>query len=176
MSDWPRDYQLLGSHSVSGYGHSLLALQTSAPASTAWPSANLAIFVPMLINEQCVAYKLICGAGLTAEGNFDIGIFDADGRKLISSGATAKGLNVVHTIDITDTPLGPGLYYMGMSADSADAYAMVTPAGTAPVPLQKSRLYGTLQMATAYPLPATATFAARTFAPVPVVSAILRRL
>lgn len=149
------------------------SLSNAAAASTAWPSANLAIFVPFRLRAPVVVCKLVTGAGATAAGNFDVGIFDAQGNKIVSSGATAKGASVEQISDITDTQIGPGVYYLAMAADGTNNYEMVVPTGTSPVPLQKTRLYGVVQMATAYTLPATATFAAATNAPIPAIAAYL---
>jgi len=146
----------------------------TAFTSTAWPGANIAIFVPVLVASPLVVYKLVAGGGVTTAGNFDIGIYDALGNKIVSSGATAKTASVEHVVDIADTPIGPGLYYLAMSADGTNNYILCTPSGTSPVPLQKARLAGTLQMAAAYPLPATATFAARTTPEIPGIAAYLK--
>ena len=147
----------------------------TAPASTAWPSANLAIFVPTIVHETVTVYKMAAGAGATAgSNNFDIGIYDAGGNRLVSSGATAKGASTEHIIDVTDTVLHPGLYYLAMSADGTGNYVMITPSGTSPVPLQKTKLVGVMTMATAYTLPATATFATSATALVPIIAAYLR--
>jgi hypothetical protein len=149
-------------------------LNVVAAASTAWPSANLAIFVPVRVPVPVTVCKLAVGAGATAAGNFDVGIYDSAGNKLVSSGATAKGSSTEHIIDVTDTVIGPGVYYLALAADGTNNYIMVTPAGTSPVPLQKTRLYGIVAMATAYTLPATATFAASTLEPFPSIAAYLR--
>jgi hypothetical protein len=164
--------------SAGGVLSTSVALQTlddTTAASTAWPSANLAIFVPIRIPVPVTVYKMAAGAGLTAAGNFDVGIYDSSGNRLVSSGATAKGSSVEHIIDVTDTVIGPGVYYLAMSADGTNNYMMKTPSGTSPVPLQKVRLYGVMQMATAYTLPSTATFAAATTAiAVPLIAAYMR--
>lgn len=177
MSDFPNP---LGLTALSGGGFvystalSLLGTASNISGSTAWPSANLAIFVPVIVPRQCTVYKLAIGAGATAAGNFDVGVYDAGGNRLVSSGATAKGNAVEHIINTTDIVIGPGLYYMALAADGTNNYQMWNPSGTSPIPLQKARLVGTLQMATAYTLPATATMVARTVAPVPLIAMYCR--
>lgn len=152
----------------------LVGMNTGGGASAAWPSANLAIFIPIRLTAPVTVYKMAIGAGATAAGNFDVGIYDIGGNRLVSSGATAKGASVEHILNVTDTRIGPGLYYLAMSADGTNNYILITPSGTSPVPLQKTRAYGVLAMATAYPLPATATLAAATVAPFPNIAAYLR--
>jgi hypothetical protein len=175
MADFPAYSPLeLFAGGVLSTATSQLGLNQVAPASTAWPSANLAIFIPIRVPVPVTVYKMAIGAGATAAGNFDVGIYDSSGHKLVSSGATAKGSSTEHIIDVTDTVIGPGLYYLAMSADGTNNYMLVTPSGTSPVPLQKTRLFGIVAMATAYTLPATATFAASTLAPFPSIAAYLR--
>ena len=152
----------------------LLGLNVTAQASVAWPSANLAMFVPMRLPIPVIVYKLAIGAGATAAGNFDVGIYDAGGNRLASSGATAKGASVEHIIDIADLKIGPGLFYLAMSADGTNNYRVLLPSGTSPVPLQKTRLYGVMEAAASYVLPATVTFAAATFAPLPMIATYMR--
>lgn len=167
-------YLDFGNGNVLSTTGALNGLNQSFVASTAWPSANLAIFVPIRVASPCTVYKLAIGAGTTAAGNFDVGLYDSAGNKLVSSGATAKGASVEHILDVTDTRIGPGLYYLAMSADGTNNYMGITPTGSSPVPLQKARLYGTLEMATAYTLPTTAAMVARTVPFIPTMAAYLR--
>jgi hypothetical protein len=117
---------------------------------------------------------MVIGCGSAAGGNFDVGIYDAYGNKIVTSGATARTANSEVVLDITDTVLDAGKYYFAMAADGTNNYSMITPSGISPVPLQKSRLYGMLQMATAYTLPDPVTFAAATSSPIPMIAAYLR--
>jgi hypothetical protein len=128
----------------------------------------------MRVPVPVTVYKIISGAGLTGAGNFDVGIYDRNGNRLVSSGATAKGASTEHVLDITDTRIGPGLYYLAMAADGTNNYTMITPSGTSPVPLQKTRLAGVLAAESSYVLPATVTYAACTLAAIPVLTAVTR--
>lgn len=176
MSDWPapRNLDLAVGGTISVASIFSGPITNVAPASTAWPSANLAIFVPFQLTDYQTVTKIIVGAGATAAGNFDVGIYDSTGNRIVSSGATAKGASTEHIIDITDTALGPGLYYMAMAADGTNNYVMWTPSGTSPVPLQKARLVGVLNVASAYTLPSSVTLAAASSALVPSIALYLR--
>ncbi len=148
-------------------------LATITAVSTAWPSTNLAIFVPFRLVQPRTVYKMIVGEGPTATGNFDVGIYDAQGNRLVSSGTTAKGASTEHVLDVTDTQIGPGLFYLAMSADGTINFMMTTPTGASVI--QKTRMMGVVQMATAFVLPATATFAAlSTSASIPMMAAVCR--
>lgn len=170
MSDWPSishqsqvgeiDYY----HVLHGRGSS------STAAAAAWPSGNTAYFLPFFIHTPWVASKMAFGNGTTAGGNCDLGIYTVDGAKLVSTGATGRTASAEVVVDITDTLLTPGWYYMAMSHDGTSNIVFTTPSGTSPVPLQKAKLSGVLQMGSAYTLPATATFAALTSAIIPAIS------
>ncbi len=172
MGDWPdrEDRWGLGwtispGHPLSLGGNALIA-QTggSVPASTAWPAANRAILIPFRLPKPATVYKITIGAGATAAGNFDVGIYDASGNRIVSGGTTAKGDSTEQTIDITDTLLGQGLYYMAMSADGTNNYI----ASTNNVFIWK--LMGVRQASSAFVLPATVTFETLATAFVPMIN------
>lgn len=164
MGDWPEAI------TFNRYGGGVLSTATelggsffvTPTASTAWPLANLAIFCPIRAPLPVTIYKLTIGAGATATGNFDVGVYDSAGNRLVSSGSTPKSANVEQIIDVTDTRIGPGLYYLALSADGTINFGMRAAAGTTPVPSQKIRLLGIMEMTSAFPLPAVATYAAST--------------
>lgn len=85
-------------------------------ASTAWPSANRTIYVPLFIDRTVTITQMFAYNGATASGNTDIGIYDQGGTRLVSMGATAQsGTSQIQLFNITDTTLTPGAYFMGMS-------------------------------------------------------------
>lgn len=145
------------------------ATAQSIGASGAWPAANRAIFCPVIVDRQVGVSRLIIGAGATASGNFDVGIYDRHGNRLVSTGSTVKGTSVEHVISITQTALSPGLYYLALAANATANYVRVSTG------VELTRLMGSLQMDTAFPLPATATFAARTSGETPHILAELRQ-
>lgn len=175
MADWPAygPLDLFAGQSISTCAVIAPQLNT-APTSTAWPGANLALFVPFTIAAPVTVYKMVMGCGATAAGNYDMGIYDSDGDRLVSSGSRAKPAASEDVADVTDTQLGPGLFYLAVSADGTNNYQLITPPGSAPVPAQKLRLWGVLQMGGAFPLPAVATLAASTASVLPNVGAYLR--
>lgn len=171
MTDFPNPNAFgLDPSDVLSASNQLMGLITGAdPTSVAWPLTNKAIFVPIRVAFPVTVYKLVIGAGATVAGNFDIGIYDASGNRLVSSGSTAKGASVAHVLDVTDTVIGPGVYYLAMSANGTNNYIAWAPS------VQIAKLMGLFEMATAFPLPATATFATATHAFLPTIGAYLRR-
>jgi hypothetical protein len=126
------------------------------PASTAWPLANLAIYVPIYINEPCTIYQVGTGAGLTAGGNFDIGLYQMDGTKVQSTGTQARTASAWNAVDWTDLDVSPGWYYAAMAANGVDNYCGVAPAAGL------CEAFGIAEQTTAFVLPSPATITTRT--------------
>lgn len=165
MSGYVAPNRLLmpGRHSIDSLADAWLYL-TGSPSAAVWPTANLAIYVPIRISSRVVVQKFWFGSGSAGSGNVDMGLYDAAGVAVISVATAAKGAaNTEQVIDVTDTAVGPGLYYIGLSSDSGtDTYSRWSL--TAP----SAAAAGVYTEAAAYPLPSTATFAldqANTYVP-----------
>lgn len=147
-------------------------IQVQAPgtwnvSTAAWPAANTAYFMPFTV-EQPFTVTQIFTYTQTSSGNIDMGIYAEDGTRLTSTGSTAaSGTNTVQAVDITDITLTPGRYYLAMAVDNTthSAYRWSNNFG-----LEFQRATGCFQMASAFPLPATATFATLTSAYSPGVA------
>lgn len=141
-------------------------------ANGTWPSANLGIFIPFTIQQTRIAYSLFYAAGTTSSGNLDMGIYDEAGNRLVSNGAVAEGaISTNVTLNIADTTLTPGRYYLGMACDgTAGGYSRWAPNANFPDLMQCK------QMASAYSagLVATATFATYTQSYLPNIGIALR--
>jgi hypothetical protein len=132
------------------------------PATAAYPLANLALYVPFSVSETVTAYEGWVVTGITA-GNFDIGIYDAAGARLTSSGATAKVVSdVTNTTAMTNQVLTPGVYYyMAFASDGTTNFFSTAPAAG----LCES--WGILESTTSYVLPASPTLSRTTRAYIP---------
>jgi hypothetical protein len=125
-------------------------------ASGTFSVANKAYYHPVLLPVGCVATKLWWVNGATVTGNVDVGIYDREGNRLVSSGSTAQsGANTLQTVDVTDTPLSAGWHYLAIACDTATATA-----ATSTALLQHDHQLGMFQQTSAFALPSTATFAA----------------
>lgn len=135
----------------------------AVPASAAYLLANLALYVPFSVSEPVTAYEGWVTAGATAGGNFDIGIYDAAGSRLTSSGSTARTASAVNnTTTMTNYDLKPGVrYYMAFAADATSNYFSVVPAAG----LCESM--GILESTTSFALPASPTLSRTTRAYIP---------
>lgn len=140
--------------------------------SAVWTAANRAIFVPFRLTRAKPVTKLFAHNGATASGNLDIGIYTIDGTRIVSTGSVAQsGTNVCQVIDITDTLLGDGDYYLALAMDGTTGTVFrAAPQAT------RLRTAGVLQQASAFPLPATATFAAVASAFLPFFGALVDRV
>lgn len=99
----------------------------SASAGTAFPSANLGVFHPILVESPCTVYQMAVVV-TTQSGNVDVGIYDENGVALVRAGATAVAVAGIQTFNVTDTALKPGLVYMGMACDNTTAAFQATAA------------------------------------------------
>jgi hypothetical protein len=130
--------------------------------SLAWPTTNLAVFIPFTVGDLVIPQKMTWFNGNTVSGNVDAGLYDANGVRLYSTGSiAASGTNVYqYGSAISGVILVPGKpYYLAMAADNTTytnrAHNFHTTA-TAAV----RALSGIMQQTSAFALPATATFAA----------------
>lgn len=130
-------------------GEAGVVIRTFANGSGAWPSANRAIAMQCLLEETITVTQMAVFNGATVAGNFSLGIYSENFVQLVVSANTAQsGASVPQYVDITDTTLGPGVYFVAMSTDSATAtYNRAVTNGT------MSRQFGLLNQDTAYPLP-----------------------
>lgn len=148
--------------SLSSIGASIRAMGGAAPASAAWPLANLALLIPFGVDEPVNIQKVWYQTGTLTGGNLDIGVYDEAFARKFSSGATARaGASILTYVDTTDYTLAPGRYYLAMSADGTATYfAWAGAAGLCAA-------LGVLEATASYPLPATITPAITTRAYIP---------
>lgn len=154
-----------GSRFGIGVGARELAGGSTAFASTAWGTANLAILTPIWLPFRYPVRNLFVMNGATLGGNVDVGIYNQDLTLITSSGSVAQaGISAIQAF-AKDLILRPGGYYLGLSSNSTTATYFAAGIGSA----TRERYMGLLQMGTAFPLPATFTAAAVAQARVPAV-------
>jgi hypothetical protein len=178
MGDWPQPRQpwnqvTIAPSSPDSLGIALSLIQGATDsASTAWPAANRAIFVPFVIHEPFLLQQMLAFHGTSVTGNADLGVYDALGNRIVASGSTAiSGTTTTAAYNVTDTVLNPGAYYMAIACSSTGAII-----GWAGPAAQYAAGLGAYQMASAFPLPSTATFAAPSSGFVPCIAVSGRAL
>lgn len=171
MSDWPSFPAARGvpeaisttsDMSVGPLLRTITAGTAVLAASTAWPAANRALFVPFRLTRMWVARLAIVGCGATGGGNFDAGIYDQWGNLIVASGATGRSASADVAAELTDTTLGPGVYYMGLAVDGTNNMV-----AWAPSTAGACKALGLKEAASSYTLPATVTYATVSSAYVP---------
>ena len=96
----------------------------STPASAAWPTLYLAIFVPIRVSVPVKTTSVwwYNGATVNASYKIDVGIYSADFTKLGSIGLTAQGTALVIQSVALATEFGPGLFYMAMTHNYIETF------------------------------------------------------
>ena len=148
-----------GLSSFDIYGMGKFISVAAITTSTVWPAANLAIFVPFSLDSETLIAQLWWFNGATVAGNVDIGIYTADGTRLLSAGSTAQsGTSVLQSVNTADTLVGPGVYYLALALSDGTA----TISGRTLAALQHGQIAGMAEKTSAFALPATVTLASLT--------------
>lgn len=150
----PNRLLLSARHSIDTLADSWLPHLYGPAGTNQIETDGLAIYVPIRVPTVCLVRQLWVGAA-TGTGNIDMGLYDATGVALVSATAAAKaGTSTEQVFDTTDAVIGPGLYYIALASQSAyesvTCYDLSAPMAAA---------FGVYTQTSAYPLPATATFA-----------------
>lgn len=145
-------------------------LAVSNALSAAWPAANTALYIPFYLPGPILVVKLFSLNGAAVSGNIDMGIYDEKGTRMVSAGSTVQtGTSTIQEFDVTDTIIGPGLFYLAVALDNATGTLFRASLGSTYL-----KAMGMQQQATAFPLPATATFASVSNANIPCVALTTR--
>lgn len=146
-----------------------------AGGSQAWPSNNLAIYMPWTAPFDATIATLMfhCTAGNSAGRNYDIGIYDYESlAKLSSSGSTLCAANL-NTWTANQAVEGGQRYYIALSMTTTSLSVFGYNPGDASATRVMLRLLGWAEEASAVPLPSTATPAQTSFAKIPFVTVTL---
>lgn len=140
-----------------------------APASSAVTTvANEARYFPLRLSAPFLIVKFWWINGTAVAGNIDAGIYSASGTLLTSIGSTAQATTSAVQSVTLGTPylLMPDFYYLAWCASSTSA-TMFMQLSTNGV--TDARRVGMYTQTSAFPLPATATFAAASTSRIAVV-------
>lgn len=161
---------VIGTHSKEVNGVSMAARigpAAVAPSSSAWPLANLALFVPFTLNAPYPVRKLWWANGATANGNVDCGLYTPGGAQIVSAGSTVQaGTNTIQSVTLaTPRTLAPGSYVMALaaSATTVTVFAWVSSLSAGVY-----KLSGWAEATASFALPdpaAPQTYASRNFVP-----------
>lgn len=122
-----------------------------------WPVANTAYFCPMRlpVERTLVALGIYCSNPVS--GNFDLGVYAPNGRRLASAGSTPQtAVNGIQKYTLpTPLILTRGSYYLAAVADNITGNYIRSALG--PAGADFHRFLGMAEQAGAFPLPANAT-------------------
>lgn len=136
----------------------IIGVPSGTPAGVAIGTNNRAFFYPFRIGVPVLVNKIWWLNGGTVAGNIDAGVYDSAGTRLVSTGSTAQsGTNAIQTVDVGDVRIGPGLFYLAIAGSNSTAQIFGRSTGMTAAMM---KLMGGATQDTAFPLPATATFAA----------------
>jgi hypothetical protein len=123
------------------------------PANGSVEAVNRAVYFPLIVPVTTIVRRVFWANGTSPSGNGDVGIYaDAGGKPgtlLVSAGTTANsGSNSLQFVDVTDTTLSPGRYWLAVAFSNGQLFRSATSGVTdACVRFQENVM----------PLPATAT-------------------
>lgn len=123
MAEWPSNQEsnriVISTISSEALGAEIGCFNV-APTSAQCAAVNTALFVPFVVHRSFVAVKMAVANGAAVAGNIDLGIYDDQQNRIVSVGSTAQaGVSAVQSVDITDTTLLPGVYFMALNSDNA---------------------------------------------------------
>lgn len=111
--------------SISRYaiGIGLQLTGSAAPASGAWPSNNVGLFVQFTLPAPYPVRKVWWANGAAVAGNVDCSVETPGGAVLLSAGSTAQsGTSVVQSVTLGSIVLlQPGTYYMRLACSTTSA-------------------------------------------------------
>lgn len=124
-------------------------------SNSLWPTANKAIFIPFVLRFPITVVRLWTNNATAVTDTRDIGIYSEDGTKIVSTGSTAgSGTSTLQVYSVTATTIGPGRFYLALANSGSASRFFAT--GVSAV---RAKTLGVYEMTSAFPLPATATFA-----------------
>lgn len=153
---------------------SFVNLGPSAVTSGTWGAVNDPVAVPFWLQTPETVYQLGWYNGSVAGGHVDVGVYDSAWVRKVSSGSTVgSGNSTLQFVDVADTVLVPGKYYMVMSLDDVTANRIALQVQTVAA-LALAGVYDSTTDAFPLPDPLTNMALAATYVNVPFVVVALR--
>ena len=96
--------------------------QSGFRVSFTWGTANRAIYSPVAMPSAFTIARFMVANNNNASGTADVGLYSAAGKKLFSTGATARStVNVLEYYSVTAANFPAGFYYLALLCSSATA-------------------------------------------------------
>lgn len=110
VANTPRDYIPNPWFADEYYVSQIFQFSWSTIASTVWPAANRAIYVPCTFPADCTLYSISFRA-MNGLNNYDLGFYNAAGTRLAVSGSTAMSAAGTKTLTLPDIRVYAGDQY-----------------------------------------------------------------
>lgn len=142
-------------------------LALTALASTTWPTANQALFLPFSLDVDGVIPAIYVANGLVVSGNVDVGIYNSNFQRVASAGGVAQaGTSVTQVLGLSGVALTAGAYWVAVVVDNLVGSVMAM-GGLASAQAEQIGLF---EVAAAYPLPPAVTPATPTMGILPLIT------
>lgn len=101
--------------------------------SGTWFVNNQAVYIPIALPARFTVARFYVANGAAVSGTMDIGLFDSEGNKLISTGSAAPtGTSVVQYVDVTDRSFPAGNYFLGLVISTTASRVAMSTLGAVP--------------------------------------------
>lgn len=153
----------------------IIMLNHATFVSGAWASANDPVAIPFVLSQAGVVTQLGWVNGSSAGGNVDVGVYSSSWVRLISTGSTAgSGNSAWQFVDVADTALPPGRYYLVMARDNTTANRVSSYASLVSAPLLAlAGVQDTTTNSFPLPNPLTNMAEAATFTRIPICGIVM---
>lgn len=150
----------------------LRIIEGGSQAAAAWPSANLALYFPIVVPQRMTITGFAWSNGtITTAPTVDCGVYTLAGTRLthFTAPVTQAGASTIQTQALpANLVLDPGVYLLAMLVSGTGSQFNEAAAGSSSLACSGAKQ----QAVGAATLPATATFATITNSYVPILSAI----
>lgn len=127
------DTPTITSYGAECVGDDVMAITTVDLSITLSYTANLLVFVPLILREPFRLSQFFWFNGTVVTGNVDVGVYSGDGtQKLVSTGSTAaSGTSAIQVVDVTDYVLPANTrLWLAIGADGATRFVAMGPNAT----------------------------------------------
>lgn len=155
-ADYPQPNQhIISTWSPNAVGGEVSGVTSNSWASATYPAASRALAFPFAVSSPFLVRKVFWFNGTTVgTDSADVGVYTEAGARLVSGGGTlTSGASGTQEVDVTDTLLQPGRYWLAYAQNGVTATPIMINTGSA----GNIRCLGIAQMAAAYVLPSTFT-------------------
>lgn len=166
----PSGWNFLNLSTDDIYAGEEYALNAGAAASTAWPTAGLALYIPFYVSAPGLAQGIFVQNGTAVSGNVEVALYDEYGNKIATSGKIAQAGTSAPQYVAFGSPvqLTTGRYYIALMFDNTTSTVLAW--GTSAAATNVNRMLGVLeQTGQSAGLPAAAVFATSARSLLPIV-------